>query len=56
MNKETVNHLIESLTERKVNSEKKLASDETPAKEYYTGRIDAFAFAIDLIKLWAKIS
>jgi hypothetical protein len=56
MNEKIVNHLLESLAERKASAETKLASKETLAKEYYTGRIEAFAYAIDLIKLWAKIS
>ena len=56
MNKKIVNHLLESLAERKASSEKKLASEETLAKDYYAGRIAAFAYAIDLIKLWSNLT
>ena len=56
MNEKTLAHVIESLTERlKVATERKEAADFFGTRQYHQGRMDAFAFAIDLLKMWGKV-
>ena len=56
MNEKTLAHVIESLTERlNVATERKEAAEILASRQYHQGRMDAFAFAIDLIKLWGKV-
>ena len=55
-NEKTLAHVIESLTERlNVATERKEAAELLASRQYHQGRMDAFAFAIDLIKLWGKV-
>lgn len=54
MDEKTIEHILSALTERLENAaERRKAAPDGMREMYYQGRVEAFCFALDIVKLWA---
>ena len=56
MNEKTILHLIDSLKERMdASAQRRNAIKIDSIRAYHDGRIEAFQYAIDMIKIWGNV-